>query len=547
MSRRTIPLVIASIAAMACSHAPPPRTATVAQQGAPASRPMRYDPTGSINAAELRRDLYIIADDSFRGRETGTPEARRAAAYIARRVQMMGLEPAGDSLYLQRVPMVRETFASTTQLMVTFNNGQRQNLRLGTDITPVVSIGSDAFAPTRSVDGDVLFVGSGPDDEKQMMALVPLNPQGRIAVMSVMMPEKAPSDPSARALRDSLMMMRVARVIALHPAAVVMLLTGDVEATYRRQLRSLLRNISLEGPLPADSATPMPMMIFGSARRGSPLLPANWPNDMTPQLLDRQFAAHVDVNRTPFTAYNVVAVVRGHDPKLNRTFLAYGAHYDHIGIQPAEPRKDRRGVRDSIANGADDDGSGSVALLAIAQQMVVSRPRRSVLFVWHVGEEQGMLGSSYFTSHSPMPIDSIVAQFNADMIGRNEPNTVGLVGPRAAPKYQSWRLGIIVDSVNRAAAAPLRIERKWDDPDDPEHIYKRSDHYSYAKKGIPIIFFTSGEHEDYHRVSDEASKIDYDKIARVAQLMLEAGLAVSNRSTRPTSEAITESISSRQP
>ena len=546
MSRRTIPFIIASIAAAACSHAPP-RTATVAQQGAPASRPMRYDPTGSINAAELRRDLYVIADDSFRGRETGTVEARRAAAFIARRVQLMGLEPAGDSLYLQRVPMVRETFASTTQLTVTFKNGQRQNLRLGTDITPIISIGSNEPPPSRNVDGDVLFVGGGPDDEKQMMALLPLNPQGRVVVMSVMTPEKPLNDPAARALRDSLTIMRMARVIALHPAAVVLLMTGEVEATYRRQLRTLLRDISLDGPEPADSGKQMPMMIFGSARRGSPLLPANWPNDMTPQLLDRQFTGHVEINRTPFTAYNVVAVVRGHDPKLNRTFLAYGAHYDHIGILPPEMRKDRRGVRDSIANGADDDGSGSVALLAIAQQMAVSRPRRSVVFVWHVGEEQGMLGSSYFTSHSPMPIDSIVAQFNADMIGRNEPNTVGLVGPRAAPKYQSWRLGMIVDSVNRAAATPLRIERKWDDPDDPEHIYKRSDHYSYAKKGIPIIFFTSGEHEDYPRVSDEASKIDYDKIARVAQLMLEAGLAVSNRSTRPTSEALTESISSRQP
>jgi Zn-dependent M28 family amino/carboxypeptidase len=170
-----------------------------------------------------------------------------------------------------------------------------------------------------------------------------------------------------------------------------------------------------------------------------------------------------------------------------------------------------------------------------------------VLFVWHVGEEQGMLGSAYFTSHPTVPIDSIVAQFDADMIGRNDSGMVALVGPRVAPNYSSWRLGIIVDSVNRASPTPLRIERKWDDPDDPERLYERSDHYSYAKKNIPIIFFTSGTHEDYHRVSDEAAKIDYDKVARVSQLMLEAGLAVANRSTRPTSEAVRESISSRQP
>jgi Zn-dependent M28 family amino/carboxypeptidase len=229
------------------------------------------------------------------------------------------------------------------------------------------------------------------------------------------------------------------------------------------------------------------------------------------------------------------------------TYLAFGAHYDHLGIVHSHGPI-RRGVKpDTIANGADDDGSGSVALLAIARQMTYLRPRRSVLFVWHVAEEQGLLGSAYFTAHPTVPIDSIVTQFNADMIGRNDPNTVALVGPRAAPNYLSWRVGMIVDSVNRAASQPLRIERQWDDPEDPDRIYQRSDDISYAKKGIPVIFFTTGPHEDYHRVSDEPQKIDYDKMARIAALMLESGLAVADRSSRPTSEAIMQSISSRQP
>ena len=179
--------------------------------------------------------------------------------------------------------------------------------------------------------------------------------------------------------------------------------------------------------------------------------------------------------------------------------------------------------------------------------MAAVRPRRSVLFVWHVAEEKGMLGSAYFTEHPSVPIDSIVAQFNADMIGRNDPNTLALVGPRAAPNFQSWRLGIIVDSVNRADPTPFRIDRQFDDADHPEHIYQRSDHYNYAKKGIPIIFFTTGLHEDYHKVSDEPSKIDYDKVARVARLMLDAGLAVANRASRPTSDAVPKAVSSRSP
>jgi len=237
-------------------------------------------------------------------------------------------------------------------------------------------------------------------------------------------------------------------------------------------------------------------------------------------------------------------VVRGMDPRFNKSYLAYGAHYDHIGIVPST--SSHRRMADTIANGADDDGSGSIALLAIAQQMMIFRPRRSVLFVWHVGEEKGLLGSAYFTAHPTVPIDSIVTEFNADMIGRNEANSVALIGPRAAPNYLSWRVGMIVDSVNRAFPTPLHIDRTQDDPDDPDRIYQRSDHYNYAKKGIPVIFFTTGMHEDYHRVTDEASKIDYDKLARISRLMLEAGLAVANRSTRPTSEVVTQSISSRQ-
>ena len=128
-----------------------------------------------------------------------------------------------------------------------------------------------------------------------------------------------------------------------------------------------------------------------------------------------------------------------------------------------------------------------------------------------------------------MPLDSVVAQLNADMIGRNAPDSLYVVGPLAAPKGQSRRLGEVVDSVNAALRTPFRINREWDSPTHPEQIYYRSDHFSYARRGIPIVFFTSGLHEDYHRVSDEAAKIDYDKLAHVGALLLEVGRAVGDR------------------
>jgi len=543
MIRRS-PLIVLPVVLAACSHAARPRTATtVVQQGT------RVDPGYMISAAELRRDLFIFADDSFRGRETGTADAQRAAAFLARRVQQLGLEPAGDSLYMQRVPLVRQTFARSTQFTVTQSSGSMQTLRLGADVAPVLSLGDDIPQPRRSADGELVFVGYGPIDDAEAAELMRFDLAGRVVVALHGAPPKTPKDKAKRLLSQQALGARVGHLMAFRPAAIVVLMTGGAEEQYDQLAPELLRSVALEGRQEAapDTTRQLPMLLLGVARRGSPLLPAGWPNDVVPQDLGRQFSAHIEIDRVPFTGYNVAAVVRGLDPRLNKTYLAYGAHYDHIGIVHPEGRRQGRRAVDSIANGADDDGSGSVALLAIAQQMMMYRPRRSVLFVWHVGEEKGMLGSSYFTSHPTLPIDSVVAQFNADMIGRNDSNTVALIGPRAAPNYQSWRLGIIVDSVNFAYATPLHIDRTSDDPDDPEHIYQRSDHYNYAKKGIPVIFFTSGLHADYHRVSDEASKIDYDKLASVARLMLDAGLAVANRSSRPTSEALTESISSRQP
>jgi Zn-dependent M28 family amino/carboxypeptidase len=268
--------------------------------------------------------------------------------------------------------------------------------------------------------------------------------------------------------------------------------------------------------------------MLSVVREGSPLLPAGWPADDRPQAMTSRLIAKVEPVSEAFTGYNVVAVLRGSDPTLRNTFVAYGAHYDHIGV--VTPAKG-----DSIANGADDDGSGSMSLLAIARMLQQSpeRPKRSTLFVWHVGEEKGLLGSSWFVDHPTVPIDSIVAQLNADMIGRNTASLLYTVGPRAAPNGQSRRLGAVVDSVNATQPTPFKIDHSWDSATHVEHIYERSDHFNYARKGIPIVFFTTGMHEDYHAPSDEVSKIDFEKMARVARLMRDVGVAVGNSAKRP--------------
>jgi Zn-dependent M28 family amino/carboxypeptidase len=264
------------------------------------------------------------------------------------------------------------------------------------------------------------------------------------------------------------------------------------------------------------------------ATAGSSLLPRRWPRDDHPQLLaGARFSAMIDVDRTPVESYNVIAALPGRDPDLQRSWVAFGAHYDHLGILPAV-----RG--DSVAHGADDDGSGSVALLAIARAMrQAPRPRRSVLFVWHTGEEEGLLGSAYFASHPVVPLDSIVALINVDMVGRNAPESLYVVGLGVAPHGTSRALGGVVDSVNASLAAPFAFDRAWDTPTNPQRIYSRGDAFPYAERGVPIAFFTSGLHADYQQASDEPSRIDYSKLAHVSQLLYQVGEALANRDARP--------------
>jgi peptidase M28-like protein len=251
--------------------------------------------------------------------------------------------------------------------------------------------------------------------------------------------------------------------------------------------------------------------------------------------------ADYDVVRTQLTE-NVIGIVEGSDPQLKSTYVVIGAHYDHVGYADQELTQDGRRpsppgrvtpgtAEDRIWNGADDDGSGTVAVMALARAFAQGvHPRRSIVFIWHAGEERGLYGSRYFADYPTVAIDKIVAQLNIDMIGRNrddkksEANTVYLVGSDRI----SSELDQISRAANRSLQPPLKLDYEMNDPSDPEQVYYRSDHYSYASKGIPIIFFTTGLHPDYHANTDEVSKIEFPKMTRITQLVYETALHVAN-------------------
>ena len=251
---------------------------------------------------------------------------------------------------------------------------------------------------------------------------------------------------------------------------------------------------------------------------------------------------------------NVVGIVEGSDPQLKDTYVLFGAHYDHIGYSQTPPGQDAAaparggGARrpggctgqiarhaepgDDINNGADDDGSGTVSVMAIARAFATGpKPKRSLLFVWHSGEEAGLSARATWRTIPVVPLDKVSAQLNIDMIGRNrcdDPKESNTVYRRRLRSHQHRAAQPQRGNQHRRCAKPMKLDYEMNDPADPESIYTRSDHYSYASKGIPIVFYTTGLHRDYHYVTDEVSKIEFPKMAHIAQLVYRPGCNVAN-------------------
>ena len=200
-------------------------------------------------------------------------------------------------------------------------------------------------------------------------------------------------------------------------------------------------------------------------------------------------------------------------------------------LRPARP--------DSIRNGADDDGSGTVALLELAGSCRTRRcgPRRSILFVSHTAEEYGLVGSAWFTDHPTVPLDSIVAEIDSDMIGRGGATDLPAGGPAYLEVVGAWRLsrqfGDLLEQVNAAQPLPFTFNLTYDAPGHPLQYYCRADHYNYARYGIPSVSLSRGEHLDYHQVTDEPQYIDYDALARVTSLVRATALRLANQDSRP--------------
>ena len=533
--------------------------------------PLKLDPkptTPAITAADLMTRIYRFADDSMRGRMAGSPEAMKGTEYIAGELKRLGLKPAGDSgTYFQDVPFGVQTLDSSSTIQIGENA-----LKAGTDFLATGQLGAAPLA--RSL--EVVFGGQAIDTTN---LLTPEQVQGKILLLRPA--AGPPADVQAFLASEGFK-----RYQATLSAAAMVGVIGPVQFP-----PVVVRNAFTPGPfvqlIPEQPPTaPITVQLTQSA--ADALL--GTPNaSVTKGAAGKTVQVNVKFVMVRRPGRNVVAVLPGSDPKLKGQYVAIGAHSDHVGTRaqgpvehdsmrvfntvvrpqgadspnrPATPDEVTRmkamvdsmraampARQDSINNGADDDGSGSMGVLEIAEAFATSKqkPKRSLLFVWHMGEEEGMLGSRFFTDHPTVPRDSIVAQLNVDMIGRGassdltgeakdgslihgrDSGYVQLIGSRRL----STELGNLVEDVNTKTKANLQLDYSLDADGHPQNIYCRSDHYMYARYGIPIVFFTTGGHRDYHQVTDEPQYLDFDQYVRVTQLIHDVASRVADLDHRP--------------
>ena len=534
-------------------------------QAASAALPLKFDgppTTGAITARDLMSRLYRFADDSMMGRLAGTPWNDKGTDFIATEVKRLGLEPAGENgTYFQNALITREV-SDASSLSV-----GGTSYKLWTDFVP-----RDQGTVDHPVDGAVaIFGGTFGDSASYLPA-----DQAAGKVVVIRPSRGADGKPNHIGINRFQLTQRYVNAAAIAVVAVDYMPAGYIDQVYRQFPASEKR---------AGDTTRVPAYFYITNAVARAMLGVEADSAKT-GMAGVPVQAAVRITQKDAPGRNVIAILRGSDPKLRAEYVAIGAHNDHIGFStdpadhdsvyafmhiaapqggdngPPKPtaedwarinamkdslHKAHPARMDSIYNGADDDGSGSMSVLEIAERFATSkvRPKRSILFIWHVGEELGLFGSEYFTDHPTVPRESIVAELNMDMVGRGGAGDftgvtkdgaaihggdgyVQLVGARRL----STELGDMVERVNRVQRLGLRFDYSLDADGHPQNIYCRSDHYEYARYGIPIVFFTTGGHADYHQVTDEPQYINYDRMAQIARLVQASAVEVANMGHR---------------
>jgi hypothetical protein len=499
------------------------------------------DPNAQKFAAEItaklaKKHLTILASDKFEGRETGKRGAELAAAYIADEFKKLKLVAPVNGSYFQDVALTETTFEVSS---FTANN---QTLNVGKDF---LFTGSGEAKALKS--GEITFIGYGIgadnyDDLKNVdiagkLVLVINKGEPMNNGVSAISKTATPSDWTTSRSK------RLQYVMSKKPA-LILAVSPDVAAAIQSYKPRAGRLSVKKESTPSNRASAAGMVsitpetanqILKNSGKTFEGLKSSIDNSGAPQ--SQVLKADLAINYGPVNkdvkSVNVLGYLEGSD--LKDELVVYSAHYDHIGLTTD-------GGVDKVNNGADDDGSGTTGVIAIARAYAMAKkaghgPRRSVLFLLVTGEEKGLLGSEYYSLNPVFPMANTITNLNIDMIGRigeeyktsaDAENYCYLIGSDKL----STDLHKISENAN-AVYTKMKIDYKYNDPKDPERIYYRSDHYNFAKNGVPIVFYFNGVHEDYHKASDEVSKINFELLAKRAQLVYYTGWDLLNRDKRP--------------
>ena len=532
------------------------QAATVPERGRQLPLKRRPQPTtAAITENDLMTRVYLFADDSMQGREAGYPGAMKGTAYIAAELRRLGLVPAGDNgTYFQAVPFIARTLDSSTTI-----TSRAATFAAYRDFVAIPFRG----ALPRATDGAQVIYGGVLGDT--VNALTPQQAEGKFVIVR---------NPAG-------VLNRIGPTNRLAGAAAVALVgTGDLSAN------ALATGHAPTLTLPPAPGAPSALVTLAMSQSAAERLLGAPLEGMSVGTTGGIVQGNLRFVERAAPTRNVVAILRGSDHALRNQYVAIGAHSDHVGYRVAGPvdhdslhlhaaqryllsenptgaplsaearqamqariaairvnldsvRKLRPARRDSINNGADDDASGSMLVLEVAQALArrTAKPKRSILFVWHTSEEKGLLGSRHFSDHPTVPRDSIVAQINLDMVGRGAAGDLGAGSDRylqlVGSRRLSTELGDLVETVNKSEPMPFVFDYTYDANGHPENIYCRSDHYNYARYGIPVVFMTTGLHGDYHQPTDEAQYIDYPHMARIGRFVLNLTRRLGDLDRRP--------------
>jgi len=486
-----------------------------------------------INDEGLREHLNILASDEFEGRETGQPGQQKAAQYIAQVFEGYGLpRVVGDTSYFQKIAFTAESWQHITLSI----NGESYR-----HLWDYYAYPSTNASQAETSFGEILFLGYGIESERYN-DYKGVDVSGR----AILIYDGEPVDASGISqvtgtqqqsewAKDWRKKLRLARQKG---AGLVLVIDGNFKENVAQARRAIL-NTGLQygaGEKPEQNyanncflATKAAKDIMGAdyqkVIRARKNMQKKGKSRAVP--LSCRISIVQDKFKRQVLGENVLGYIEGTDDNLKGELLIITAHYDHLG---------RRG--DAIYNGADDNGSGTSAVLEVAQAFAEARkqgagPRRSVLAMLVSGEEKGLLGSQYYVENPVFPLANTIANINVDMVGRvdekhkDNPEYIYVIG--------SDRLSTELHQINEQANATytkLELDYTYNSDDDPNRYYYRSDHYNFAERGIPAIFYFNGTHADYHRTSDTVDKIQFDKMAKISQLVFYTAWELANREER---------------